>query len=296
MRTPGRCTNTEGCWISASRRDVWAVVGEEFVCPNCGNPLVPPEGKALSMRGLRRVALLSTIFIAVLAAGSFAAVRLSPLAVATVRPVLAALLRAPRAVMADRLFAPQPNAATPPRGAAPAAPPAAPPAHVADRQPAPTQPSSPPPRQFAVLTPGVTISPKPAPSGHVAKPPSAPGVVLYSAIPDAVTLPQQGTNPPHAAPQSPGDQADHAGARQAEPAPVVTTLSEASLVVLPSAQPPVILPVTFGRPVAPENDAEPVRLHWRYHGLVAAAPRRSVFRSEPSDSVEAMCRTLEPLQ
>jgi hypothetical protein len=58
----------------------------------------------------------------------------------------------------------------------------------------------------------------------------------------------------------------------------------------------VILPVTFGRPVAPENDAEPVRLHWRYHGLVAAAPRRSVFRSEPSDSVEAMCRTLEPLQ
>jgi hypothetical protein len=244
------------------------------------------------MRGLRRVALLSTIFIAVLAAGSFAAVRLSPLAVATVRPVLAALLHAPRAVMNDRLFDRQPNPAAPPRGAATAAPPA----HLADRQPAPTQPSSPPPPQFALLTPGVTISPKPAPSGHVAKAPSAPGVVLYSAIPDAVTLPQQGTNPPHAAPQSPGDQADHAGARQAEPAPVVTTLSEASLVVLPSAQPPVVLPVTFGRPVAPENDAEPVRLHWRYHGLVAAAPRRSAFRSEPSDSVEAMCRTLEPLQ
>jgi hypothetical protein len=288
MRTPGRCTNTEGCWIGASRRDVWSKVGEEFVCPNCGGALVPPGRKSLSLRGIRQAALLSALLLAVVAAGGFAAVRLSPLAVSAARPILAALWKAPRQLMAAHIFGVPAHSATATRVT-----PVVAAARVANSEPpAPSMASSPPRQAPMQLAAGTVTFP-----GDQRVKPRVPGpVVLYSAPFDHPAKPSQVKPVPHAVPPAAEDQPQEPGLPPPEPMSVVTLLSEARLVATPSSQAPVVLPVTFGRPVAPENDAEPVRLHWRYHGLVATAPRRSVFRSEPSDSVEAMCRTLEPLQ
>jgi hypothetical protein len=279
MRTPGRCTNVEGCWLGASRRDVWAAVGDDFVCPNCRNPLVPPGRKALSRRGLRRAALMGVLLLAVVSAGAVAAVKLSPLAVATARPVLAALLNAPRRLISGQVFG-MPHAM---RGALAGRPPAAAAAtRLATTQPAQGGAAKPSPRQrYVALAAGVAAAPSPPPAHR----PVGTPVVLYNAlVDDPARLSQLKPTPRPVASVAEG-----------QPVAVSTLLSETTLVVPPSAAAPVVLPITFGRPIAPENDLAPLRLHWRYHGLVAT-PRRSVFHAEPSESVEAMCRTLEPLQ
>jgi hypothetical protein len=250
--------------------------------------LVPPGRKSYVWRGVRRAVLLSTLLLTVVVATGFAAVRLSPLAVSAARPIVAALWTAPQKLMAGHVFG-QP--ASPAKGTPVTAATAV---HVASPQPPSRGTATPPPRQTSILLAAGMAS---TTNDHRPPPRAAAPVVLYSAPVDQSAKLSQGDTAPQALPKAAQALAHQPTPRPAQTAPVVTMLSEATLVVPPSAEAPVVLPVTFGRPTAPENDAEPVRLHWRYHGLVAAAaPRRSVFRTEPSDSIEAMCRTLEPLQ
>jgi hypothetical protein len=269
---------------------VWSAVGEEFVCPNCGNPLVPPGSKSLSWRGIRRAAVLGVLLLTVVAASGFAAVRLSPLAVSAARPVLAALWTAPHKLMTAHIFGVPASPAALPHGTPDTAV-----LRVTGGQPPARGIATPAPRPAAMLlASGVATLPD---DHRVAAP-----IVLYSAPVQQQPKPSPGKTAPHALAPAAQGQVHQAITRPDEPASavpaaVVTVLAEANLVAPPSEQAPVILPVTFGRPMAPENDAEPVRMHWRYHGLVAAAaPRRSVFRTAPTDPIEAMCRTLEPLQ
>jgi hypothetical protein len=53
-------------------------------------------------------------------------------------------------------------------------------------------------------------------------------------------------------------------------APQVTLVAQASLTTGASMQRPVELPISFGKPPAPETDFEPVSVHWRHHGIVKA--------------------------
>jgi phosphate transport system substrate-binding protein len=64
--TRGRCTNFDYCLLADARRDVEVLVGQEFVCPQCGKPLrAPPVGgdehrwAVIAMIGLGAVTLLS---------------------------------------------------------------------------------------------------------------------------------------------------------------------------------------------------------------------------------------------
>ncbi len=43
MNTPGRCINTEFCWVGNSGRTVHVLLGADFVCPACNGPLRPPS-------------------------------------------------------------------------------------------------------------------------------------------------------------------------------------------------------------------------------------------------------------
>ena len=77
MRTPGRCTNTEGCWISASHRSVWLSVGEDFVCPNCGGNLSAPLPQTRSFRAVKRAAAFGAIASVSLTVAALGMVKLS---------------------------------------------------------------------------------------------------------------------------------------------------------------------------------------------------------------------------
>ncbi len=42
MRTPGRCTNEQACWMADASRDIFVRLGDPFNCPACGSRLSPP--------------------------------------------------------------------------------------------------------------------------------------------------------------------------------------------------------------------------------------------------------------
>ena len=245
MRTPGRCSNIEGCWISASHRDVWLNVGEDFTCPNCGSMLSAPPGRAVHARGVRKAAFTATATAMGIAAAAVAAVKLSTLTLSG-QPALTAMLHAPAAVM-SAMFRTQPTLLA-----------------ILQPRPAPDRPAMPVPfmRPATAPQPANTqfANGKPAP-GTVEAP--AP-VLLYTANPPvpAATKPaiqvaaNQPPAPKAAAPEAP------------PPAPYITFVSEAAFVLPPmTKQRPVILPISFGRPVAPETDAEPADRRWRHHGF-----------------------------
>ena len=247
MRTPGRCSNIEGCWISASRRDVWLNVGEDFTCPNCGGALSAPPGRALSMRGLKRT--VATGLAAGMAVAAVAVLAWSG------QPAMLAMIHARNVLLTS----------TPRHQAAPA-------------QLAMAAPVPPP---AAMPAPGIA----PAPTFQPALPDRAAApVLLYTASPSPVAPPHR-TAPDAAQPQTAANTPD----RDVPPA-MVTLLSEAAFVLKPSEDRPLIVPVSFGKPMAPETDAAPVDRRWHHRGL--ANIRHSYFLpAPPTDAVSAICRS-----
>jgi hypothetical protein len=60
MNTPGRCTNTEFCWVGNSGRTVHVLLGADFVCPACNGPLRPPSVSRTQTGPTVRKAALAT--------------------------------------------------------------------------------------------------------------------------------------------------------------------------------------------------------------------------------------------
>jgi hypothetical protein len=59
MNTPGRCTNTETCWVGNSGRTVHVLLGNDFVCPACNLPLRPPTlARVPGARAARRAGFM----------------------------------------------------------------------------------------------------------------------------------------------------------------------------------------------------------------------------------------------
>jgi hypothetical protein len=124
-------------------------------------------------------------------------------------------------------------------------------------------------------------------AGLPGRPPS-PSVLVFNAEPSKPS--QIGASAPLAVPRN----------RVLEPAQaipaaaVVTMISEAALLVPPSENRPVVLPISFGKPEAPEDDMAPSTLRWRFHGM-ARGRHSSYFLPAPgatstSDSVAEICR------
>jgi hypothetical protein len=68
MRTPGRCTNHEACWLADGNRDIWVSVADDFTCPVCRTPLEAPPMTAISHRGFG--AAMGTSMVLMLVAGA----------------------------------------------------------------------------------------------------------------------------------------------------------------------------------------------------------------------------------
>jgi hypothetical protein len=68
MHTPGRCANTESCWIGNSGRTVRVLLGADFVCPACKGRLHAPS--VASMARLRRGNLAAFALGAMIVAGA----------------------------------------------------------------------------------------------------------------------------------------------------------------------------------------------------------------------------------
>ena len=75
MRTPGRCTNHESCWLANGGRDIWVPVGDDFVCPVCAEPLTAPSLHSISMRSLAGAAAGSLALVALAGGAGFGVVR-----------------------------------------------------------------------------------------------------------------------------------------------------------------------------------------------------------------------------
>lgn len=244
MRTPGRCTNMEGCWISASHRDVWISIGEAFTCPNCQSVLTPPPARAVSFRGLRRAAATGVAISMGLAAVGVGAVKLSSSAW-TGQHSAVAMLQAPSRAIHNAIF----GTGTETRLAA-----VIPGTTGGKGMPAAAR------SMGAARTESVAaVALAPARNAVAVSRVNAP-VLLFAAVPDR--------QPSHEA----SARTAHAAAEAPVPAAFVTLISQAAFVVPPSRQRPVILPISFGRPVAPEDAAPPVSLRWRHHGFGRAQP------------------------
>jgi len=285
MRTPGRCTNSEGCWISASHRNVWLPLGEEFVCPNCGGNLAAPLLPTRSFRTARRVAAISGVAALGLTVIGLGAVKLSTVSWPG-QPVAAKMME---------VFGVKP--ATPPR--------------LADEDAHPMKRLTPAGerlarRNVAVSGPNPPLALNGAPSYNTRANTTKP----YDTSARAAQAKLGGANP-HANPtregradghtreasdaarvasrqvfiyKSPDDHRAASGKTNgpddgidAGERPDRTTMSktygsivmvaEAALSPTASTQPPVILPITFGQPLAPETDFEPVTRSWRHRGV-----------------------------
>src|SRR5580704_12334681 len=75
MRTPGRCTNHESCWLANGGRDIWVPVGDDFVCPVCAEPLTAPPLQAISSRSMAVAAAASLALVAIAGGAGFGLVR-----------------------------------------------------------------------------------------------------------------------------------------------------------------------------------------------------------------------------
>jgi hypothetical protein len=243
MRTPGRCTNHQSCWLANGGRDIWVPVGEDFVCPVCAEPLRAPYMRAISMRSLAVAASVSLGLVAMAGGAGFGLVRavhalpdLQQIAMKyrTPAPAVTRLAQAAvRPAVTGRTAAPL--VAAPVRMAA--AVPAQAPVAVA-----------------AAKAPVDQVTPAPV-AAHVAAAP-----VRMAASQDT-------------APAS----------RPVVQAPVRQPHPEVVAVIPPKSDPSwhewparrhVTLPISFGKPVAPEDDATVDARRWRHRAI----GRRSYFQ------------------
>jgi Gram-negative bacterial TonB protein C-terminal len=203
MRTPGRCTNHESCWLANGGRDIWVPVGDDFVCPVCAEPLTAPSLQSISMRSMVGAAAASLALVALAGGAGFGLVRAISMVAhgshgqatavhpasqtARTAPQLLAARRSPVAVASVNppvaAPAPPPTSAPVTPKAAPAAPPAAP------GKPAPTAVASaaPPAPKAISIAPTAPAAPK--------APASSPPATVAAATPPAA--------PEHVAAQAP---------------------------------------------------------------------------------------------
>ncbi len=165
------------------------------------------------------------------------------------------------------------------------------------RQPAPVQVATAAPSLSpASSQPSIAPAPRPAAAPSALRQTrqlaaSAP-VLLYTAAPSApIQAPESHRDPAMGSDnvQSAANAVAPSEDRDVPPV-LVTLLSEAAFVLKPSEQRPIVLPISFGQPPAPETDAAPADRRWHHHGLLNA--RHSYFLpAPPIDAVSAICRT-----
>jgi hypothetical protein len=77
MRTPGRCTNFETCWLANGRRDIRVLVGDAFVCPACGEALHAPSIESISANGIVGALAISLAMVATAGGAGYGVVRIA---------------------------------------------------------------------------------------------------------------------------------------------------------------------------------------------------------------------------
>ncbi len=267
MRTPGRCTNLEGCWIGSTQRDVWLSIGEDFTCPNCGSALTAPPRRSISAKSLKKVATTGVALTMSLAAMALGVVKLSTIKWDAPRQMVSSramsgVQSGGHQIYAGSVALPVPHTRT----------------EVTAQAGAPAQPG-------ASVTPSVQAHASATPKLATPLRPAPPSVLVFNAEPS------RAAHAPDSVPAAP-DSGSEAG--MAVPAAsMVTMISEAALVVPPSENRPLVLPISFGKPEAPEDDMAPAAPRWRFHGFVRT--RHSYFLPgpgavSPSDSVAEICR------
>ena len=273
MRTPGRCTNTEGCWISASHRNVWIAVGEDFACPNCGGALSPPLPQSRSFVAAKRIAVMGVAASVGLAVLGLGAVKLSTVSWPG-RSVLATAANAPGA---GPLAAPDTKSAFSRLAEAPSS-----------GKPLTTFAETRVAGEVARARPNSFTSMILASNGgqRVAARPKGPEVIFPT---------QDAEQAKAKADQETAQRKAAEVAATQMLAAQVTLVSQASLSPGEQMERPVFLPISFGEPPGPETDREPVTLMWRHHALVNL--RRSVFLPAPAaaapasaDAIAQICR------
>jgi hypothetical protein len=230
MRTPGRCTNHESCWLANGGRDIWVPVGDDFVCPVCAEPLTAPSLHSISMRSMAGAAAASVALVALAGGAGFGLVRaISTVAhnrhaqVTSANPAAQRPRTAPQLAGAPSgkmsvasvnppLPVPAPSPATPPAG--PGKP--APTALSSGAAPAAKVASAPPVAKEALKSPAsspsaiVAATPQPAAPEHLAAQapapaPQAPSVApprqVADATPPAAVPQRHETTPATAKPQ-----------------------------------------------------------------------------------------------
>jgi hypothetical protein len=220
--------------------------------------LAPPPARVLSMRGMRRSAATAAAVVAGLAAMGVLAMH-APVARWTAQPEMAAFLKAPSAMAGAQLPARLAGRADGGRADGGVADGALP------RAANPAAPALPAARRL------------------IAAKRAQASVLLYSAADDQPAADRTATG---------RAQAEKVAAAAA---PLVTELSHADFVVSSAGERPVVLPISFGKPVAPEDAAPPVSLRWRHRGF--AVYRHSYFLPAPGqDAVGGIALTASMLR
>jgi hypothetical protein len=286
MRTPGRCTNSEGCWISASHRNVWLPLGEEFVCPNCGGNLAAPLAPTRSFRTARRIGAISGVAALGMTVIGLGAVKLSivswpgqPVAAKVVEVM--GVKSAKPSQLADKDAHPmkrltQSAEQRPGRTVALAGGPNAPLALTGAPSSNTRANTTKPHNTSARAAQGKLGSAYPPSNptregradGHTREASDAARVasrqVFIYKSPDDHRAASGATNGPDDGIDA-GERPDRT--KMSKTYGSIVMVAEAALSPTASTQPPVILPITFGQPLAPETDFEPVTRSWRHRGV-----------------------------
>ncbi len=167
MRTPGRCTNHEACWLANGNRDIWVSVADEFACPVCGTPLEAPPMTAITHRGFAAAMVTSLALLLASGGVGFGLVQALRDVAGRSPPALTAQSFAPPKPALAKPHGPEVARAVPPVPTVPA-------------------PSVPPP----ALPPSATAPPVPPPVEVVLG-----QVTLGPPVPLSVTLPMAAPGP-----------------------------------------------------------------------------------------------------
>ncbi len=280
MRTPGRCTNLEGCWLSASQRDVWVPVGQDFVCSNCGGMLSAPPVRARSFGVAKRAAVLGALATISLGAVAAGAGKLPGMPWLGRSASLQIASNGHGSSAGARAGNGSTSAYPTDESGADIRPPTLSPDGMS-LEAARNQPNSP----FAMVlgstgatraaklraTHGVLLSdPRPV-AARAAAANAGPLVIYTSDRGSAAPVVEVRARPVATTRESliREEQREDA-AISAMHAPLLTLLSHTSLTPHATMQRPVVVPITFGRPPAPETDGEPVGARWRHRNVAKA--------------------------
>ena len=303
MRTPGRCLNFETCWLANGRRDIRVVVGDPFVCPACGEPLHAPSIESISSNSILGAVAVSLALVATAGGAGFGMMRLAQTTSIT---QVASLLHPAKPASAKKTMlamAPKSRAAAPKPAVAPpaasqlaqAAPAVARPAQTQVAQAAPATPAVPPPVVAAVAAPETVQL------ASIALKAPAPVLRAASIMPLAPLMVAADDTPHPQAPQA----ASVAGLKDgpSEPMALPSRLSwpdDRPLQIAKAAPAhPLVLPISFGRPHAPEDDAPARSSRWRHHGM--GGGRHSFFMapagwSHDDDDVVEHAQEVAPIE